>query len=189
MGVHPSFGSFSPLMTSFNVSVYGRSRDHLRHGGCRQSRAHFPGRRAYSSGSLLVASSVANSMQPTLSDSLDTPLPAPVVALAGTPTKFPAIPNVTPFPAIPTAPVGPVPSTIKDKPSDLGIKPIKNKASWINAKKVIDAHLHRAPYWSGPSKNLITTSENAVASGWWEEVLAFFSVSPLFQTCLSVRQS
>jgi hypothetical protein len=181
MGGHPSLGSFSPLTMSFAVSVYGRSCNHLRYGGYRQICAHIPGRRAYSSGSLLVASSVANSMQPTLLDSSDTSPLAPVVASAGTPTVFLAISDVTPSPVVPSAPVDPALSTIKDKPLDLGIKPIKDKDSWINAKKVIviDAHLHRAPYWSGPSKNLITTSENATASGWWEEVLAFFCEPPV----------
>jgi hypothetical protein len=120
------------------------------------------------------ASSVANSMQPTLLDSSDTPPSNPLVASAQTHPEFPAIPHITPSPAIPTAPVKPALSTIKDKPSDLGIKPIKDKDSWIIMKKVIDTCLHRGPYWSGPSKNLITTSENATASGWWEEVLAFF---------------
>ncbi len=37
----------------------------------------------------------------------------------------------------------------------------------------------RAPYWSGPSKNLITASEYATASRWWEEVLAFFYEPPV----------
>jgi hypothetical protein len=31
--------------------------------------------------------------------------------------------------------------TIKDKPSDMGIKPITDKDSWTNAKKIIDARL------------------------------------------------
>ncbi len=73
--------------------------------------------------------------------------------------------------------------TIKDKPSDLGIKPIKEKDSWINARTIIDACLRRAQYWSGPDGKLITTSDNAAASGWWEEVLAFYcepTVSDLF---------
>ena len=44
------------------------------------------------------------------------------------------------------------------------------------------------PYWAGPSGNLITMEDNAAASGWWEEVLAFFCkppVSDLFvgETC------
>ncbi len=52
-----------------------------------------------------------------------------------------------PSPVVPTAPVDPALSTIKDKPSDLGIKPIKDKDSWIKAKKVIGPHLCRA--WLG----------------------------------------
>jgi hypothetical protein len=73
--------------------------------------------------------------------------------------------------------------TIKDKPSDLGIKPIKDKESWLNAKKIIESHLRRPPYWSGLSGDLITMDANIAASIWWEEVIAFFckpSVSDLF---------
>jgi hypothetical protein len=39
--------------------------------------------------------------------------------------------------------------TIKDKPLDSGIKPITDKDSWTDAKKIIDARLRRAPYWPG----------------------------------------
>jgi hypothetical protein len=64
--------------------------------------------------------------------------------------------------------------TIKDKPLDMGIKSITDKESWTDAKKIIDARLRRAPYWPGESKKLITTAENAAASVWWEEVIAFY---------------
>ncbi len=79
-----------------------------------------------------------------------------------------------PAPAPPTKDV-PVKSevpTIKDKPSDLGIKPIKDKESWHNAKKIIESHLRRPPYWSGPSGDLITTDANIATSVWWDEVIA-----------------
>jgi hypothetical protein len=62
----------------------------------------------------------------------------------------------------------------------MGIKPITDKASWTDAKKIIDARLRRAPYWPGDSKQLITTEANAAASVWWEEVIAFFLPTPGF---------
>jgi hypothetical protein len=69
--------------------------------------------------------------------------------------------------------------TFKDKPSDLGIKPITDKDKWIDAKKVIDACLHRPPNWLGHLKELATTADNALASIWWEEVVAFFCKPPI----------
>jgi hypothetical protein len=68
---------------------------------------------------------------------------------------------------------------IKDKPSDLGIMPIMDKDTWINAKKVIDARLCQPPYWPDPSKELVTTADKAAASVWWEEVVAFFCKPPV----------
>ena len=69
---------------------------------------------------------------------------------------------------------------IKDKASDLGIKDISDKDSWIEAKKIIDARLRRHPYSPGlDSKLLITTSTNAVASAWWEEVINFYVKPPI----------
>ncbi len=51
---------------------------------------------------------------------------------------------------------------IKDKASDLGIKDVTDKDSWIKAKKIIDARLRRHPYSpSLDSKLLITTTTNA----------------------------
>ena len=73
--------------------------------------------------------------------------------------------------------------TIKNKPSDMGIKPITDKASWTGLKKIINARLQRAPYWPGESKQLITTKANAATSVWWEEFIAFYCkplVSDLF---------
>jgi hypothetical protein len=36
-------------------------------------------------------------------------------------------------------------ATIKGKPSDLGIRPINDKESWVNAEKIIDSRLRRPP--------------------------------------------
>jgi hypothetical protein len=59
--------------------------------------------------------------------------------------------------------------TMKDKASDLGLKDVMDKDSWIEAKKIIGAHLCRPPYCPGPnSKLLITTNVNAITSAWWE---------------------
>ena len=46
--------------------------------------------------------------------------------------------------ALPPAPTPiPVatPITIKDKPSNMGIKPVRDKDSWKNAKKIMDVWL------------------------------------------------
>jgi hypothetical protein len=56
--------------------------------------------------------------------------------------------------------------TIKDKPFDLGIKPITDKDTWIDTKKVINTCLHRPPNWLGHSKELVTTADNVAASVW-----------------------
>ena len=70
--------------------------------------------------------------------------------------------------------------TIKDKASNLGLKDITNKDSWTEAKKIIDARLHRHPYCPGPdSKLLVTSTSNAVASAWWEEVINFYIKPPI----------
>jgi hypothetical protein len=77
-----------------------------------------------------------------------------------------------PVPAPPT-PL-PVVTAIKDKASDLGLKDITNKDSWIQAKKIIDVRLCCSPFCPGPdSKILLTTNANTVASAWWEEVLNY----------------
>ena len=66
---------------------------------------------------------------------------------------------------------------IKDKPSDMGIKPITDKERWTDTKKIINARLCHAPYWSGESKLFLDA--NATASVWWEEVLAFYCKPPV----------
>jgi hypothetical protein len=73
----------------------------------------------------------------------------------------------------------PSPVTIKDKPSDMGIKNITDKESWTETKKIIDAHLRRAPYWPGKSRALVTTNLNTAASVWWEEVIAYYCKPPV----------
>jgi len=102
-------------------------------------------------------SSIAGSMIPTSSDSSES---APSLDLAPPKPTFQQM-------------------AIKDKPSDMGIKPITDKESWTDAKKIIDARLRRAPYWSRESKQLITTDANATASVWWEEVIAFYCKPPV----------
>ena len=70
--------------------------------------------------------------------------------------------------------------TIKDKAADLGLKDIVNKASWIEAKKIINARLRCPPYCPGPDfKALITTTANAIASSWWEEVINYYVKPPI----------
>jgi hypothetical protein len=75
-------------------------------------------------------------------------------------------------------------TSIKDKPSDMGLKDITDKDSWIKAKEVIDSRLRCAPFWPCPtSKALVTMPDNVVASAWWEELLYFYLkplVSDLF---------
>ncbi len=48
--------------------------------------------------------------------------------------------------ATPTMVKGTTALVIKDKPSDLGLKDITNKDSWIKASKINNAHLRRSPY-------------------------------------------
>jgi hypothetical protein len=62
----------------------------------------------------------------------------------------------------------------------MGLKDITDKASWIEAKSVIDSCLRRAPFWPNPtSKALITTPKNMVASAWWEELLYYYLKPPV----------
>ena len=106
----------------------------------------------------LVMSLIAGSMVLASSDSFQS---ARTVAPSSPPT-----PTLSPF-------------TIKDKPSDMGIKDITDKESWTEAKKIIDACLRRAPYWPGKSRALITTDLNAASSVWWEEVIAYYCKPPV----------
>jgi hypothetical protein len=168
-----SFTHLSPLMTSFNTSVYGGSRD----------LSNYEGPRFYpsSSGGVSVMSSMAGSVLPTSLDSSESFPPAMVINPVA-----PAIPSATSvlvLAAQPTATTVKVeqapPQTIKDRPFNLGIKSILDKETWTNVKKVINAHLLCPPYWPGLSKQLITTAENAAASSWWEEVVTFFCKLPV----------
>jgi hypothetical protein len=69
----------------------------------------------------------------------------------------------------------------------MGIKDIVNKDSWTDAKKVINARLRHAPFWPGPSKSLVTTANNAIASAWWEEVIVYHCKPPVLD--LFVKES
>jgi hypothetical protein len=80
---------------------------------------------------------------------------------------------------VPPPPAPPV-TSIKDKPSDMGLKDITDKTSWIKAKSVIDSCLRRALFWPNPtSKALITMPKNLVASAWWEELLYYYLKPPV----------
>jgi hypothetical protein len=80
---------------------------------------------------------------------------------------------------IPPPPAPPV-TSIKDKPSDMGLKDITDKNSWIKAKAVIDSRLRRAPFLPNPtSKALITIPANMVASAWWDELLYHYLKPPV----------
>jgi hypothetical protein len=68
---------------------------------------------------------------------------------------------------------------IKDKPSNIGLKDIVNKDSWLDAKNVIGAGLCRSPYWPSPSKYLVTAVDNAPASAWQEEVIVYYYKPPM----------
>jgi hypothetical protein len=176
MGGPPSYGTYSPLTTGFDVSVYGGSRNASQHGGFHHHRAPLHGAPAVggqSIGGCSIISLGAGSLLPTSLDSSETSLTSSTakqsVLAPASPTKDVPVKSEVP--------------TIKDKPPDLGIKPIKEKESWLNAKKIIESCLRRPPYWSGLSGDLITTDANIAASVWWEEVIAFFckpSVSDLF---------
>jgi hypothetical protein len=87
---------------------------------------------------------------------------------------------LSPLPDTDSPPITPaVQAPIKDKPSDMGIKDIADKDSWTDTKKVINARLRCAPFWPGPSKSLVTTANNAIASAWWEEVIVYHCKSPV----------
>jgi hypothetical protein len=110
-------------------------------------------------------------------DPIFIPLAQPDISSAtsalGDSSSDPTAPDPTP-PAPPPAVV-----TIKDKASDLGLKDITNKDSWINTKKIINARMRRPPYCPSPdSKILLTTKDNLIASAWWEEVINYY-VKPL----------
>ena len=105
--------------------------------------------------------------------------PAPAfVPLAQPSAKSDSTSDLTP-PVLPPATPPPV-ITIKDKASDLGLKDITDKDSWTEAKKIIDARLRRHPFCPGPdSKLLVTSTSNAVASAWWEEVINYYVKPPI----------
>jgi hypothetical protein len=170
MGGLTSYGNDLPLTTSFDVSVYGGSRNTSQYGGSRYTHAHHHGTsgvREQSVGGCLVISLVARSLPPTSLDLSILSQSAVAAKLVEVPVALKS--DVTHKPD----------STIKDKPSDLGIKPIKDNESWLNAKKIIESHLCCTPYWAGPSDALITTDTNIAASIWWEGVIAYFCEPPV----------
>ncbi len=88
-----------------------------------------------------------------------------------------SVPQST-FPSSPRSP--PLITSIKDKPSDMGLKDITDKDLWIKTNVVIDSRLHCAPYRPSPtSKALVTMPDNVVASAWWELVLYFYFKPPV----------
>jgi hypothetical protein len=56
----------------------------------------------------------------------------------------------------------------------LGLQDFSDKESWNNVKPCILSRLNRPPFWPGPSKELITTIQNAAASAHWEEVIYYY---------------
>ena len=102
--------------------------------------------------------SIVGSMGPTSPNSSD----SETKAHAAKP-PLPDVPPTAPVPAPVTTPA-PAPMSIKDKPSDMGIKPITHKETWTDDKKNINACLCQAPYWPGATKELVTMDANAAAS-------------------------
>ncbi len=165
-----SSSNFSPLTTSFVISIHGGSCDTLQYGGLRHTHVHrhaTPRVRGQSVGGCSVISSVAGSLPPTSLDSSSSSELAVVAKPVDVPVPLKS--DVTHKPESP----------IKDKPSDLGIKPIMDKESWLNAKKIIESRLRCPSYWAGPYGTLITTDTNMAASVWWEEVIAYFCEPPV----------
>ncbi len=77
MGGPPSYGNYSPLTTSFDVSVYGGSRNASQHGGSRHHHAQLHGTPAVGGhfvGGCSVISLVAGSLLLTSLDASETSL-------------------------------------------------------------------------------------------------------------------
>jgi hypothetical protein len=128
------------------------------------------------SGGASIMSSIAGSTLPASSNSSDSATHAAPLPILHTPTivQSPAVPAPAPANVPPVLPI-----TIKDKPSDMGIKPITDKDTWMNTKKIISTRLQRAPYWPGELKELVSTDANAATSVWWEEVIAYYCQPPV----------
>jgi hypothetical protein len=172
-GSSASVGNFSPLTTSDIYSLRGGSPQW----GYILTQHSLATPQLPSSGAS-VLSSIAGFRVPALSDSSDSATEAPAIQPPVAPP--PVIPTQAPHPAPAPAPTpSAAPISIKDKPSNMGIKPITDKDSWTGSEKIIDARLRRAPYWPGGSNELITTDANAAASVWWEEVIAFYCKPPV----------
>jgi len=164
MGGRGSVGNFSPLTTSDVLSfrsIQGSSTPQSyiftqRGSSLTAQRGSSP--LFHPSSGASVMSSIAGSMIPASSASSDS-------AMTVAPSPPPAPPQSL--------------VTIKDKPSDMGIKNITDKESWTDAKKIINARLRHAPYWPGESTALVTTALNAAASVWWEQVIAYYCKPPV----------
>jgi hypothetical protein len=164
--------------TGFDALLYGGSQDLSSYGGQRPPSRAPMGGGVSTSGGISVISLVAGSLLPTpLDSSKSTPPPTVVLSAVQATVASLILAAVTTEKMEP--PQATAKETIKDKPSDLGIKPITDKDTWIDANKVIDACLCRPPYWPVPSKELVTTADNVAASVWWEEVVAFFCKPPV----------
>jgi hypothetical protein len=124
-----------------------------RHGVNKPGLQCYGGSLAYFSSNASVFSSMMGLVIPASSD-LSSSGSNPPPAGPSAPSSAPA-----PLPAPPPPP--PPIAFIKDKPSDMGLKNILDKDSWIEAKKVIDAHLCCSIYWLEPTKELVTMTENA----------------------------
>jgi hypothetical protein len=120
-------------------------------------------------------------------DPISIPLAQPNVSSAISVLRDSSLDPTVPDPTPPAPP--PTVVTIKDKASDLGLKDITDKDSWINAKKIINAQLRRPPYCPGPnSKILLTTKDNLIASAWWEEVINYCVKPPISDLFLEESQ-
>jgi hypothetical protein len=170
MGGNPgSHGGFSPLTHQGSGSLGGGGRS-MGGGDSVQ--------RPVSVGGGTVHTSPALQAHPMSSSG--TPAPAFVpLAQPDVSSAISVVEDSLSDPSVPN-PLAPPALAIKDKAADLGLKDIFDKASWIEAKKIIDARLRCPPYCPGPnSKALITTTANAIASSWWEEVINYYVKPPI----------
>ena len=171
---HGSYGGFSPLTYHGSGSLGGGVRSRM--GG---------GLTAGNMGGGLVAGGAAPAYPALetfpLSSHSGTPAPAfaPLAQPDVTSSATSILEDSLSDPPAPTPTASSV-VIIKDKASDLGLKDIVDKQSWIDAKKFIDARLRRPPFYPGPdSTALITTTANKVASSWWEEVINYYVKPPI----------
>jgi hypothetical protein len=177
LGGPTSSGNFSPLTTSFNISIHGESWDTSQYGGLRHTRGHrhvTPSMGGQSVWDCLVISLVAGSLLPTSSDvsslselaAITTPVEVPV----------PLMSDVTHKPDSP----------IKDKPSDLGLKPIMTKNRGLTQRKLLSL------VFVAPLTGLVPLALSLQQTQPWLQAfggrkLLLTSVNYLFQICLLGR--